>query len=133
MVKDQPRLLELRQFDLVKLTHVDVLEQMFRVQFFCLFAFPGGAKDEDLMRLDKNPDGSYKFAMGEDNKPTWLPSAGWFCDQLDVRVHPLPASDPCSPPRPSRVHLLSARPRSRLSRARGRPTTASRGASSIAR
>ena len=86
MGKSAPRLLELRQFDLLKLKKVDVLESKFEVEFFCLLAFPGGATDEHLMKLDKNDDGSYKFSFGEDGKPNWLPSAGWFCDQLDVSV-----------------------------------------------
>ena len=54
-----PRLIELRQFDLVKLTKVDVLDQSFKVQFFCLFAFPGGKNDADLMKLEKDDMGKY--------------------------------------------------------------------------
>ena len=54
MVKGQPRVIELRQFDCTKLTKVDVVEQFFKVQFFCHFAFPGGAKDTDLMKMERD-------------------------------------------------------------------------------
>ena len=84
MVKDQPVIMELRQFDVTKLTKVDVVEQHFKIQFFCHFAFPGGAKNADLMKMDKNEDGSYKFGFGADGKPNWLCSAGWFTDQFDT-------------------------------------------------
>lgn len=80
-----PRLIEIREFDLVKLTKVDVLDQSFKVQFFCLFAFPGGKNDANLMKLEKDDKGKYLFAFDSTtNKPTWLPSAGWFCDQFDT-------------------------------------------------
>ena len=84
MVQGKPRTLELRQFDCVKLVSVNVLDQSFKLQFFCHFAFPGGAKDPDLVKLDKDDQGMYKFGFGADGKPNWLPSAGWFADQLDT-------------------------------------------------
>ena len=84
MVQGQPRVIELRQFDCTKLIKVDVVEQQFKVQFFCQFAFPGGALDEKLMKMDKDEHGKYKFSFGANGKPDWLPSAGWFADQFDT-------------------------------------------------
>ena len=48
------------------------------------FAFRGGANDADLCRLTQNDDGSFVFPLKENGEPTWLPSAGWFMDQIDV-------------------------------------------------
>ena len=84
MVKDQPSPLELRTFDLTKLTKVDVLNQCFTLQCYMEFAFAGGAHDKDLMKMEKGDDGKYKFGFGDDGKPNWLCSAGWFMDQFDT-------------------------------------------------
>jgi len=40
--------------------------------------------DKDLNNLVKNDDGHYAFPVGPDGQPTWLPSAGWYMDQIDL-------------------------------------------------
>ena len=70
---------ELTQIDLMKLHNIDVQKLTFQAQIWIEFTIRGGALNADL-----SADGAV-FPMGEDGKPTFRPSAGWYMEQVDFR------------------------------------------------
>ena len=70
---------ELTQVDLMKLHNIDVQKLTFQAQIWVEFTIRGGALNADL-----SADGAV-FPMGEDGKPTFRPSAGWYMEQVDFR------------------------------------------------
>ena len=82
--KGDLRILELRQFDMLKCSRIDLHEQTFKCDFFLQLAFPQGAKDPGLSKADKDDAGKFVFPLRADGAPTWSPSAGWFMEQFDM-------------------------------------------------
>jgi len=70
------RRVELEQVDYLQLTSFDVSQQSFEGEIFVSFLFRGGAHDEFLSA------GGTEFPLDDNGKPTFLPSAKWFLDQL---------------------------------------------------
>ena len=77
------RVLELRRLEVQKILEIDTEKNSFCMTFFLTFAFPGGANDKDLADKTKGEDGNPVFPLGEDDKPTFLPSAAWFATKFD--------------------------------------------------
>jgi hypothetical protein len=73
--------LRLRRVDLLSLTEIDQLRQVFTAQLYVTFCIPGGAEDPCLCsELHKEKPA---FPIGPDGKPTFRPPAGWYLNQLD--------------------------------------------------
>ena len=59
------------------------------------FAFPKGAKDENLMKNDKDDNGRYIFPIGEDNKPTFCRTAAHGPSQARIPWWDRLGREPC--------------------------------------
>ena len=77
--ENDPVRFELTQIDLMKLHNIDVQKSSFQAQIWIEFTIRGGALDADLSA------GGVVFPIGEDGKPTFRPSAGWYMEQVDFR------------------------------------------------
>ena len=77
--ESSPTCFELLNIDLMKLHNIDVQKSSFQAQIWVEFTIRGGALDADLSK-----EGAV-FPIGEDGKPTFKPSAGWYMQQVDFR------------------------------------------------
>eukprot|EP00964_Phaeocystis_antarctica_P161894 scaffold135146_cov66-Phaeocystis_antarctica.AAC.3 len=77
--ESSPTCFELLNIDLMKLHNIDVQKSSFQAQIWIEFTIRGGALDADLSK-----EGAV-FPIGEDGKPTFKPSAGWYMQQVDFR------------------------------------------------
>ena len=71
------RVFRVQLVELTSLTELAIVQQTFTAQFYIEFRINGGAHDAELC----NPSSDFPF--GSDGKPTFLPSAAWFINQLD--------------------------------------------------
>jgi len=79
-----PRRVEVDIFDVLRLIEVDNVKQTFTAQFLCQLRFVGGAMDEHLKADEERDDkGRVKFPLDDQGKPTYLPSAWWYLDQIE--------------------------------------------------
>ena len=75
------RRLELRQFEVLKLSDLDQIKNCFHAQIFTEWCFPGGALPEEADGLNA---GGSDFPMGADGRPTFRPPAGWYLDKFEI-------------------------------------------------
>ena len=75
--ESSPTCFELLNIDLMKLHNIDVQKSSFQAQIWVEFTIRGGALDADLSK-----EGAV-FPIGEDGKPTFKPSAGWYMQQVN--------------------------------------------------
>jgi hypothetical protein len=73
------RVFRVQLVELTSLTELAIVQQTFTAQFYIEFRINGGAHDAELC----NPSSDFPF--GSDGKPTFLPSAAWFINQLDFK------------------------------------------------
>jgi len=75
----EPLVLDLTKVDLMKLFGISALTNSFQAQVWLEFTLHDGANSPTL-----SASGSV-FPIGEDGKPTFQPSAGWYAAQIDCR------------------------------------------------
>ena len=71
------RVFVVQLIEVTMLPGIRILEQDFTSQFYIEFRIDGGAQDAELRSTSED------FPIGEDGKPTFLPSALWYLNQLD--------------------------------------------------